>query len=241
MNKELNVYVMLLTWRRIPFLKNTLSMLSRQTYKNFTIHISNGNLARQESVNKTVEMFKKTGLKMNVTHDGNDTFAFRRFTVGKMLAEQGADVVLFIDDDITIPADYIENCIKHYEPKSYKSGFAWSFQKGGEDYYTYRTRHWDNKHTIHYCGTGIGMVDASIFLSKGLLDAPEEAYKIEDLWLSYYAQHVMKWKLEYMPTPRVVIGGADRVALFKEILASKYNKADFLRLLVKKYKWKLKA
>lgn len=241
MSKDLNVYVVLLTWRRIPFLKKTLEFLYNQTYKDFTIHITNGNIPRSGSVDRIADLYRQRGLKIDVSHDGNDIFAFRRFTVGKQLAEAGADVVLFIDDDIVFPANYIENCLSQYEPKTYKSGFAWSFQRGGEDYYRFRTRHWDNNQTIHYCGTGIGMIDASIFLQPGLLDAPEEAYKIEDLWLSYYAQHVLKWKLLYMNTPGVTIGGADNVALFKDILASKYNKADFLRLLISKYGWKIKA
>ena len=241
MSKELNVYVVLLTWKRIPMLKKTLEMLRRQTHKDFTVHISNGNLPRKESIEKVAEMYRATGLNIQVSHDGNDQFAFRRFTVGRELAKQGADVVMFIDDDITFKDRYIEKCLEQYEPKTYKSGFAWSFQRGGQDYYRYRTRHWDNKQTIHYCGTGISMIDAKIFLEPGLLDAPEEAYKIEDVWLSYYAQHVMKWKVLYMETPGVIIGGSDNVALFKDILASKYNKADFLRLLIKKYGWRLKA
>ena len=82
------------------------------------------------------------------------------------------------------------------------------------------------------------MVDASIFLENGLLEAPDAAYKIEDLWLSYYVQHVMKWKLEYMETPGVIIGGSDNVALYKEIQKDPVNKDHFLRELVK-MGWKI--
>jgi GT2 family glycosyltransferase len=234
------VYIVLLTWQRLPNLKQTLLSLSKQTYKNFSIYISNANVGRSATVEKYARNFKtQHNLDIEISHDGNDIFAFRRFTVGKLLAERGADIVMYIDDDISFGPKYIESILSQYEPKSYCSGFAWNFQHGGKDYYRYRTKRFDNKEKIHYCGTGVSAIDAKIFLQKGLLDAPKEAYQIEDLWLSYYAQHVMGWKLKYVEIPDFHIGGSDSVALYKKILGSEYTKADFLRLLVKEYGWKL--
>jgi glycosyltransferase involved in cell wall biosynthesis len=242
---ELKVTVVLLTWQRIGELKKTLRMLANQTYKNFNIRISNGNLKYKEVVDKHAKMFSED-LDMFVSHDGNEMAAFRRFTVGRELAESGTDIVLFIDDDISFEKDYVENCLRYYEPRSYKSGFAWSFQNNGQNYYDYRTRIYDFKSKIHYCGTGISMVDARIFLDKRLIDkAPPEAYLIEDLWLSYFAQHVLKWKLGYIEMKNVAIGGTDNAALYKQILNDKKSKglpdkADFLRMLVSRpYNWKL--
>jgi glycosyltransferase involved in cell wall biosynthesis len=239
-DENIKAVVVLLTWQRINNLKNTLGLLEKQTYKNFDIHISNANLTDRAkmTIEKYVSVYRSKGMNISTTHDGNDIKAFRRFTVGKQLAEQGYNVVMFVDDDISFPSRYVQRCLEQYEPKSYKSGFAWSFHNNGSSYYKYRTRHWDNDKQIHYCGTGISMVDASIFLEKGLLEAPEAAYKIEDLWLSYYVQHVMKWKLEYMETPGVIIGGSDNVALYKEIQKDPVNKDHFLRELVK-MGWKI--
>ena len=240
----MKVTVVLLTWKRLSHLKRTLTMLAGQTYKNFDIHITNANLHHSHVVDRIAKNFSHR-LQISVTHDGNDIYAFRRFTVGKRLAEKGTEVILFIDDDVTFPSTYIENALKHYEPETYQSGFAWLFYNKGKDYYKYRTRVFDNNRKIHYCGTGVGMIDAKIFLEKGLFNAPEPAYTIEDLWLSYFAQHVMKWKLKYFPIPNVIIGGADSVALWKQIIKDKKNdeaimdKADFLKLLIKKYMWKL--
>lgn len=227
--------IVLLTWQRMHSLKSTLQGLLEQTYQDFDIYISNGNLnpVAKSNVEKYAKIYQGRGLNIEFSHDGNDLYAFRRFTVGKKLYEAGYDVVMYIDDDITFPSTYVENCITQYEPKTYKSGFAWTFYNNGSSYYKYRERVYKNDGTpIHYCGTGISMIDASIFKEEGLLDAPKGAYKIEDLWLSYYAQHVLKWDLKYMNTPNVVIGGSDRVALFKEIQKDKYNKNSFLRDLV---------
>lgn len=235
--------VVLLTWQRLSFLRKSLSMLSAQTNKKFDVRISNANLPLAHVVDKYAKFFSDE-LDITVSHDGNGIYAFRRFTVGKELAQNGTDVILFIDDDITFPITYVNDCLKHYEPETYQSGFAWSFQNGGSDYYKYRTRVKDSISKIHYCGTGIGMIDASIFLDDRIFASPREAYLVEDLWLSYFAQHVMKWDLKYMPVQNVHIGGSDQNALYKKIMKDKKvsgtsDKADFLRLLVNKYKWKL--
>jgi glycosyltransferase involved in cell wall biosynthesis len=244
MKGQYKITVVLLTWQRLSTLPNMLRSLSNQTYKNFDIRISNANLAKIKHVEKVVKMFDGH-LNIEISHDGNDIFAFRRLSVGKDLAERGTNIVLFIDDDVQIPNNYIEQCLRYYEEKSYKSGFAWRIDRGGSDYYKYRTRIHDPNEKVHYCGTGMSMIDASIFLDPRLIrDAPPEAIRVEDLWISYFAQRVLKWKLAAMPLQNVQLGGADQVALYKRILKEKYteklpDKSDFMRLLVRKYKWKL--
>lgn len=238
------VTVVLLTWQRLSSLKKMLLNLKEQTYDKFDIRISNANLVKFQYVENVAKMFDGH-LDIEVSHEGNDKFAFRRFAVGKDLAERGTNIVIFIDDDVIIPTDYIEQCLRYYEEKSYKSGFAWKIDRGGSDYYKYRTRIHSPNDKANYCGTGLGMIDASIFLDPRLIrDAPDEAIKIEDLWLSYFAQRVLKWKLAPIPQDNVILGGGDSVALYKQVLKEKHtlkapDKADFLRLLVRKYKWKL--
>lgn len=238
------VTVVLLTWQRLSALKKMLVSLSEQTYDNFNIRISNANLVKFRYVENVAKFFDGK-LDIEVSHEGNDQFAFRRFAVGKDLAERGTNIVLFIDDDVIIPNDYVEQCLRYYEEKSYKSGFAWTIDRGGSDYYKYRTRIYDPNAKANYCGTGLGMIDASIFLDPRLISqAPPEALKIEDLWLSYFAQRVLKWKLAPIPQKNVILGGGDSVALFRQVLKEKHlektaDKADFLRILVRKHKWKL--
>jgi hypothetical protein len=239
------VTVVLLTWQRIGNLKRTLQMLSTQTFSNFNVRITNANLRAQSQVDHYAKFFSDR-LDISVSHDGNEIYAFRRLTVGKSLAQNGTDIILFIDDDITFDDNYVEHCLRNYESKSYKSGFAWSFQKGGRDYYSLRTRIRDYSSKVNYCGTGISIIDAKAFLSPELFhNIPEEAYMVEDLWLSYCLQHRLRWKLGYIEMNNASIGGADSVALYKKIIADKKSgkapdKADLLRKLVAKpYGWKL--
>lgn len=244
MGGKYKVTIVLLTWQRLSALPKMLTSLQNQTYQNFNIRISNANLVKFQYVENVAKKFDGR-LDIEVSHEGNDKFAFRRFTVGKDLAERGTNIILFIDDDVSIPNDYVEQCLRYYEEKSYKSGFAWRIDRGGMDYYKYRTRIHDPNQKVHYCGTGLGMIDASIFLDPRLIQhAPPESIKIEDLWLSYFAQRVLKWKLAPIPQENVILGGGDSVALYKQIIKEKHiekapDKADFLRLLVNKYKWKL--
>lgn len=230
---------MLLTWQRPNALKNTLRSLSWQTFEDFDVYISNSNPKYNSFVEDVASSFDNK-LNIWVRHDSNEHYAFRRLFVGRELALQKYKTILFIDDDIAFPNNYIEKVLSQWEPKTYKSGYAWAVT--GIDYYKDRKRVYSNKEKIKYCGTGISMVDARLFLEKDLVDNyPPSALKIEDLWMSFYVDHKLRrkgWKLKYMETPDVVIGGADKVALHKKIKSDTYTKADFLNELVD-MGWKL--
>jgi glycosyltransferase involved in cell wall biosynthesis len=233
--EEKKVAVVLLTWQRIVTLRPTLKRLFRQTYTNFDIIISNSNPkdSAKAAVNEVASFYNQRGRTVIVRHDSNDLYAFRRFQIGKDLYDDGYEIVLFIDDDIRFPDSYIEKCLSQYEPKTYKSGFTWILYKKGINYYKFRKRVYSNEEDIHYAGTGISMIDASIFADKNLIDsAPKEAYTIEDVWLSYFVIHKEGWSIKYMETPNVIIGGADAVALYKVVQRDTVDKADFLRILV---------
>jgi glycosyltransferase involved in cell wall biosynthesis len=239
MNK---VAIILLTWKRISGLKHTLKALNDQTNKDFTLYISNGNDDEKQKavVEKHANFFKDT-MKIRLSHDGNNWLSFRRMLIGQKLAKEGFDIIMFLDDDIEIPPTYVETCLSHYEPKTYKSGFAWQFTHHGQDYYKKRKRIANHTDRVHYNGTAVSMMDASIFLDDALVkDFPAEALYIEDLWLSYYVDTKPGWRLAWMPIPNVEIGGKDAVALFQEISAGKHgpNKADFLGTL-KRMGWKI--
>lgn len=232
MGKMQKVTVVLLTWKRIPKLKDTMTSLLNQTYKDFNIHISNGNLDFVEKINTYIKKLRSE-VPITVSHDGNDKFTFRRFEVCQRLVSDGTDIVLFIDDDVIIPDNYVEMCLNQYEPKTYKSGYAWNFQDGGSDYYNKRTRRYDNEEIIHYCGTAMSMIDASIFLDDNLINnAPEASYKIEDLWLSYYADSILGWKLQYLDLPGASVIATDGVSLARQVLYDKVNKKTFLKQLI---------
>lgn len=237
------IAVVLLTWKRMNHITGILDNLAAQTYKDFDVVISNGNM-----VNKYINLVEAKGrafdgkLNVFVRHDGNEFFAFRRLFVGRALAEAGYDIVFFLDDDVNVPSNYVEKCLNQYEPKTYQSGFAWKLFNGGENYYSDRERVWDREARVQYCGTGVSMIDAKLFLEDNLIfKAPLGALKIEDLWMSFYVDHILRkrgWRLRFMNIDGANIGGADRVALYKQVLSETYTKKDFLHELVA-MGWKL--
>jgi len=236
----MKVAVVLLTWQRISSLKLTLKLLQQQTNQEFDVYISNGNLEETaiNTIEKYIKHFSNLGLNIILFNDGNDLFTFRRFTVGKRLAKEGYDIIMYLDDDVTISRTYIAKCLNQYEAKTYKSGYAWEFYRGGQNYYKHRTRIHDVKAKPHYCGTGFSMIDSSFFLRDELFNYPPGSEKIEDLWLSYCVDQANGWRLAYMDVGDVNLKGSDDVALFREIMHSEMNKAQFLRMLVK-MGWKI--
>lgn len=233
----MKVSVILLTWQRLNGLPTILQSLADQTYKDFDLYVSNGNLERQETVEKYSRSFKDK-LNMHLSHDGNDDFSFRRMFIAQRLAKNGTDVILFIDDDVGIPKDYIEKCLLQYEPNTYKSGYAWYFTNK-ISYYSGRVRVFDQDSPVHYAGTGLAMIDAKIFLEEGLMQAPPCAYKIEDLWLSYYANHVLGWKLSWIKDTGAEVFGRDKFALNRQVKNSDCNKDDFFSDLALNRGWDL--
>ena len=232
--------IILLTWQRPKNLASTLKQLSRQDYKDFDIHISNGHSAHKKYIEDTAKSFVDRGLlNIQVSHDGNEFSCFRRFFIARSYAEKGYKRVFFIDDDITIPRNYMQLFMDSYEPETYQSAYTWTFQNQGADYYKQRVRVYSNQYDIKYGGAGVSMVDASVFLNPGLMSPPQQAYGIDDLWISYYCDHVLNWKIKHVHIPDLAIGGGDSVALYRSIkLNQKENKATFLRQLVERG-WKV--
>ena len=229
----------MLTWQRLDKLPESLEMLDKQTNTDFTLHISNANLDEVSRVEELVSPFREK-LNINLTHDGNELYSFRRLMIGKDLALKGFDAILFLDDDVIIPNTYIEQCLTYFEPNSYKSAYAWYFLENGQNYYRKRVRVNNTISKVHYCGTAVSMVDSKMFLDEGIFLAPPDAHQIEDLWMSYYADHVLGWKLKYIPIQGLNIGGNDHVALSKVVKQKRNNKAVFLRSLVA-LGWNLKT
>lgn len=234
MKNNHRLVVIVLAWKRIEGIKNTIIQLANQSYKNFDIHISNGNeekdaIAQIENIVDLQRNLNKSNIFLS--HDGNQYSCFRRFKIARDYARSGYTTVMFLDDDIKIPNTYVETFINEYEPNTYHSAYTWRFYDGGRDYW-HRARIEDNKSTIFYGGAGVSMIDSKIFLDEGLMTPPEEAYSIDDLWISYYSSHVLGWKIKNVKIDGLIIGGGDQFALYKQIESSKNTKNDFLQKLI---------
>lgn len=226
---NIKLAVVLLTWQRLNSLPQTLSQLADQTEKDFDVYLSNGNLKKSRKVDIVCANFYSR-LSLKVSHDGNEMYSFRRLMIAERLYREGYEAVVFLDDDVIIEKFFIEQCLSHFEPKTYQSWYAWKFG-GSEDYYD-RQRVSDINDKVDYGGAGVSMLDLSIFKSSKMLDAPVHAHKIEDLWMSYVVDTSKDWSIRYLPLKGVSLGGADSVALHKSVQGSDFTKTDFLKYLM---------
>jgi hypothetical protein len=222
--------LILLAWKRPEGTLANLKDLNDQTMEGFHIVVSNSNPEIHDKLAKYVSQFKD--LDINLRLDSNDRLAFRRITIAHELAKQGFDAIMFLDDDIRIPKNYVELAIEQFEEKTYKSNYTWKFLNGGVDYYKQRTRVYEDDPGIRYCGTAVSIIDARVFLNEAILHPPEGAIAVEDLWLSYFAHHVAGYQLKYLNIPKVIIGGGDAVALYRQVSRQDYTKKDLLLDLI---------
>ena len=176
--------VIVLAWARLGGTFRNLTDLSTQTYSDFKLVVSCSN---PELTQRIEQKAKSLPFKDAVVReDSNDEYAFRRLRIARELAQEGYEIIFFLDDDVTVPNNYLEFMLSVFSPKTYSS--AWAFlslipqvwqgltqlRVGGGDH-------------ADYCGTGAAMIDASLFLHPDLLELPSEYKSMEDVWLCYVA------------------------------------------------------
>lgn len=213
-------YLISLTWRRPKSLQRTLQQFQRQTSQDFIPIISNGN---PEIADFTEAMCKH--YDVHLLQDSNEKFCFRRFDIARKL---NAKRIIFLDDDVIIPDDFVEKALAQWEPESYKSWWTWNFNGKPYHFVKDRTRITTPGVQVNYGGAGVSIVDASIFQHDAFFDGPVESHYMDDIWLSYFAGHVLGWKLEYLDIDGIELGGADAVAEYSRIAKLENNKEKFV-------------
>ncbi len=181
--------VVICTYRRLDRLGSTLSQLIMQTDCTVEVLIWNNNPEGRELIDATIKLYPK--LKVTVHHSGHNIGGFGRFYFARRISSRYS-FVIFIDDDVILNNNAISTLIKEFEPRTIRSFHAFKF-KTKEDYF-YRQRLKAGEEA-DYCGTGGAICDTTIFKEKELFQCPKKYWFIEDLWLSYYASHVLGWKL----------------------------------------------
>jgi hypothetical protein len=188
--------LILCTYRRITNMPKFLQKIRIQTNKNFDLYISN-NCENQDD--KLIKYFNKynhdLGINIFIKNYYNKYKQFSRFYLGKELAEQGYEKIIFIDDDQVLPQSFIQDCYDQYDSSTVKSFYAHRFD---EDY-------WDKVRLIegeegNYAGTGGLICSAKIFLDDKFFDCPKEYHIIDDLWLSHYILKYTEYKIKILKT-----------------------------------------
>lgn len=215
------VPVIMCTYRRIDRLAYTLSQLTMQTRCTIEVFLWNNNPEGRELIDTTIKLYPQ--LKITVHHHEQNIGGFGRFYVAQRISSCYS-AVIFIDDDVVLENNTIKTLIEEFRPKTILSFYAFKFL-AKEDYR--KRKRLEAGEEADYCGTGGAICDASIFKEKGLFQCPKEYWFIEDLWLSYYASHILGWKLYKIQAQfQLTRDGKDQWAELKNL------KTAFLQYLI---------
>jgi Glycosyl transferase family 2 len=183
------VPVVMCLWKRLDRLERTIRLLANQTYRSVELHLWNNDPASRGIVDEIVSETK--GLSIDVVHSSWNVGSFGRFYLARELAPTQPRVII-LDDDQTFSESLVSTLVDEFEPRTL-TGF-WAFNFTAADEYGARVAARPGER-VKYCGPGGMIADSTIFLEPGLYRCPRRFWYADDLWLSYYADHVLGWEL----------------------------------------------
>jgi hypothetical protein len=184
------VHVVMCVWRRPHNLPATLASLQAQSHHPIKLCIWNNNRSLRLFVDATVA--RVADLDVEVIHSSRNIGGFGRYYFARQLAGRHP-YVIFLDDDQVPAPGFVRSLIDEFSPQSIRG--IWGYRFHGTARYGDRTAA-NPGERIKYCGTGGMICDTSAFLTAELFSCPKRFwFGVEDLWLSYYADHVLGWPL----------------------------------------------
>jgi glycosyltransferase involved in cell wall biosynthesis len=182
--------VVMCVWARVDRLERTLSLLASQTRRDMVLHLWNNNAHAREHVEAAVAA---TDLAVDVVHSARNAGGFGRFYVARELAARGHRRVVFIDDDLTFGPTLLEELLEEARPATISSSWAFHLLRGREYRERIEARPGER---VKYCGTRGMICDTAVFADARLFECPRRFWFVEDLWLSYCADHLLGWTLQ---------------------------------------------
>lgn len=224
--------VIMCVWKRVDGFIKTIEQLNKQTLRDFKLFIWNNNPDLEEEFLEALKL-AKFKYEMHTSHD--NIGGFGRFYYAKHIrrSEGLLDYCVFVDDDQTFEKDTLSILLSEAKPNNITSQWGWEFT--GYDYYGESARI-ERKpgESLHYTGTGGMVVDMRLFDSDGLYKCPKEYWFVEDLWMSFYANHYLNYSLTKSACK--VINGDDEHSLYKVVFDIKKK---MLKDLIDNYKWNI--
>lgn len=222
--------VIMCVWKRVEGFEKIIDQLNNQNYKNFKLFVWNNNTAFK---NEFENILKKSNFEYEIIHSEENIGGFGRFYYAKKIRRKPGlmDYCVFIDDDQTFGSDLLSTFVNEMEPKTIKAQWGWRFD--GLDYYRNRVNVQPGE-VINYGGTGGMVADMSVFEDENLYSCKKEYWFVEDLWLSYFANSIHKYKL--IKSSAKVKNGDDEHSLYKRVLDVK---TPMLNYLVNDLEWEI--
>lgn len=204
-----SVLVVICLWKRIHYLKNTLEYLENQNIdKLITLCIWNNNKDSIDEINKIINDFNGSKVKIIVYHSPENIGGIGRFILTKYICEKKTyfENVIFIDDDQIFKIDCFKILLNNVKEKE---SYHWSGKKFYKDrgYWNCWINIWPklrndidntnfNDNYLDYGGTGFMIINTECFLMDEFYQFNKKYKFIEDLWMSYFVINKLGYKLQ---------------------------------------------
>jgi hypothetical protein len=225
--------IIMCTWKRTEGFLKVIDQLNQQNFQDFHLYVWNNNPEMSEQFQEIADVnckFPCTMFHSKKNIGGFGRFYFARYILDKDMHHGHC---IFIDDDQTFEKDSLEIFLNEAKPKQISSQWAWKIKT--LDYYGKANRiEVKGGDEVDYCGTGGMVCDINIFSEDKLFECPEGYWFIEDLWLSFFANHYHGYALK--KSSAKFKNGSDQHNLFDKI---KHLKSPMLKDLVDNYGWKI--
>lgn len=181
--------VVMCTYRRPERLSTTLDQLASQVDCKIKLYIWNNKFEHRRQIEEAIACFPE--LDVTLHNSRKNIGGFARFYVARKLSPTYPAVV-FIDDDVELSPRSLSTLICEFKPETIHSFFTFCFTSKRSFFKRFVPKRGEE---ADYCGTGGMICDTSIFRQPDLFKCPSKYLFVEDVWLCYYASHVLGWKL----------------------------------------------
>lgn len=226
---EVVVQVGMCTMSRLRYLPWTMSCLESQDERRIRLFIWNNNPKISKRLEQVIKQCRPS-FPVTIVHSRRNIGGLGRFLLVKHGFISNATPVVFIDDDQLLMPNLISELIRRWRPLVVTGWWAWRFISN-QGYWN-RERCEDGSFA-DYIGTGGMICNPEIFSHRKFFEGlPQQFSGVEDLWLSYFASHVMGNSLIAAPDLiRQVKDGKD------QYIALRDKKDVFLEWLRTKGEW----
>ena len=189
-------------------------------------------------------LFNNKTIKITLKNYNNENNVFERFIYGKELRTLGINYIIYIDDDMKFRPKWVERLYNKRTPKhfitwyiklfmnnnnqiEYKSNNLININYNTDSILTYNdvVTNENTKYAYgNYGGPGGSIIDTSIFDNDDFFDIPDKEIKlIDDIWISYYLKHKLKWTIKRSYLVPVLIWNKQiiQVALYNRLVNRK--------------------
>ena len=240
------IHVLLATYERNANIREVLTMLQTQTFKNIHLHILDNNVdskIQHELDIILTEFIDK--LQITVHRPGWNSHCFGRITcIREMMDKYLMEYVVIFDDDQIFDKNWIENMVRDRRPLSTLGWYGKTFKtcdywNSTLTYWAIQNKKWPHIKEFTYFGPGGCILDINLFLFNEIYDYKkysEDILAIDDIWLSFVLKKYINIQFHRnMIHPIKCIDWRDHTKMTWSNIKDK--KKDLLAYLSTNYEW----